>query len=108
LRLSPRDAETRTALGNTLLLVGQPAKALREFNSALQVLGRQKDPDQEDLGFALSSKAEALNALGRNLDALRVTAVGLRQIKKRIAREALQTVRKQTLLLLRATGQHRE
>lgn len=107
LRLSPRDAETHTALGNTLLLIGQPAKALRQFNRALHVLGRQKDADQMDLGFALSSKAEALNALGKNLDALRVTAVGLRQIKNRIVRVALQTIRKQTLLLVRAPGQRR-
>jgi tetratricopeptide (TPR) repeat protein len=104
LRQNPRDAETRTALGDSLLLVGQPAKALLQFNYALAVLGRQKDPDQLDLGFTLSSKADALNALGKYLDALRVTATGLRKVKKGIASEALQSVRKQTLSLLRSAG----
>jgi tetratricopeptide (TPR) repeat protein len=100
LQVNPRDAETRTALGDSLLLVGDPARAVQQFDYALRELGRQKPRDELSLGFTLSSKAEALNALGKGLEALRVVAYGLRQVKKGVAREALQSVRRQVLVQL--------
>ena len=101
LSINPKDAGTHEALGNSLLVAGEPVKALREFNKALQILNAQKNPDQLDLGFALVSKAEALNALGKHLEALRTVKTGLRRIKEKTPRETLQAVHHRTLQLAR-------
>lgn len=104
LRLKPKDAHTRRALSDTLLTVGQPAKALRELDRALQILNAEKTPNHLDLGFTAASKAEALNALGRHFEALRVIEIGLKQVRNRISREGLQVLRNQTRRLLREDG----
>jgi tetratricopeptide (TPR) repeat protein len=93
LRVSPKDARTHWSLGESLLIQGQARRALRSFNQALHILGRQRDPDQMILGFTIGSKAEALNALGRHHEALQVVEAGLRRVADKIARRTLRNLR---------------
>jgi hypothetical protein len=78
-------------------------KALREFNKALQILNAQRNPGQLDLAFTLVSKTEALNNLGKHIDALRTVKSGLRRIKEWSPRQTLRAIHHRTLQLARKT-----
>ena len=104
LRLDPKDVDSRESLGNALLALRSPGQALREFEKVLQVLNTRRKPNELDVGFALASKAEALNMLGRHFEALRATESGLRRVKEDVPREALKAVHEETVKLMRSAA----
>lgn len=100
LRVGPNDPKTYWNIGENFLIGGQPQRALRYFDRALRILEAKRKPDQRDLGFTILSKAEALNALGRPREALRVIDRGLRHVVDGVSREALRALGRRTRRLL--------
>jgi tetratricopeptide (TPR) repeat protein len=91
MRLNPSDAEVHEALGDTLLGGGEPAQAIREFDKALRILHRRTAGSEQQVGFVLISKAEALGELGRPLEALRILRNHMRKVRDRDTRLFLET-----------------
>jgi len=90
IRLNPRDAQAHEALGDVLLARGQPERAIREFDKALRSLNDKSPAVDQQIGFVVISKAGALNATGRQLDALRMLRDRLRRTRDRDTRVILE------------------
>jgi len=90
IRLNPLDAQAHEALGDVLLARGQPGRAIREFDKALRLLNGESPAAEQRIGFVVISKADALKAVGRPLDALRMLRDRLRRSRDRDTRAILQ------------------
>ena len=90
IRLNPFDAEVHEALGDTVLTRGRPAQAVREFDKALRILHKSRASSEQQVSFVLISKADALRALGRPLEALRMLRSHMRKARDRNARAILE------------------
>jgi tetratricopeptide (TPR) repeat protein len=89
IRLNPRDAQAHEALGDVLLARGEPERAIRQFDKALGLLKTRLPEDEQQIGLVVISKADALNAAGRELDALRMLRDRLQRTRDLITREIL-------------------
>lgn len=70
LRLNPKDYDMHFALGNALVGMKHPAKALPHLRRALTLLQSERSPNPSILELFLGTYAEVLNALGRHRSAL--------------------------------------
>jgi hypothetical protein len=73
-----------------LLARGQPGRAIREFDKALRWLKGESPAVDQQIRFVVISKADALKAAGRQLDALRMLRDRLRRTQDRDARAILE------------------
>ena len=81
LKINPKDEDTLSSLGSTLLGMEQPAKALPYLDKALRELRKERYPDPAILELAFEEKVEALNALAKHKEALKVCEEGLGMLK---------------------------
>ena len=100
LKLRPKDPEILWNLGQSLLLENKPKRALRYLEKALRILNDQEHPDKVDLGLVIGSKTEALNALGKHTEALKIVEDGIKHVRTTPLIEELRNLRDQTRVVL--------